>query len=137
MSVRTRDWLKFIGLVGLAFVFGLGFASALDLPRKTSAEPAVLLQAAAQRPVIPAAKPAADLGDAFVAVAEQVKPAVVYIVSEIRQHADSAACLRGSRISSRSSGIDPRSSKGRDPGSSCRRTDSSSPTITSSPAPTG
>src|SRR5512135_202132 len=88
MSVRTRDWLKFIGLVGLAFVFGLGFASALDLPRKTSAEPAAVLQAVAQRPVIPAAKPAADLGDAFVAVAEHVKPAVVYIVSEIRQRAD-------------------------------------------------
>src|SRR5512146_893462 len=88
MSVRTRDWLKFIALVGLAFVFGLGFASALDLPRKTSAEPAAVLQAVAQRPVIPAAKPAADLGDAFVAVAEHVKPAVVYIVSEIRQRAD-------------------------------------------------
>jgi serine protease Do len=89
MSVRTRDWLKFIGLVGLAFVFGLGFASALDLPRKTSAEPALQLQTSAQRPSIPAAKPAADLGDAFVAVAEHVKPAVVFIVSEIRQRADS------------------------------------------------
>jgi serine protease Do len=88
MSVRTRDWLKFVGLVGLAFVVGLGFASALDLPKKTSAEPAVLLQAAAQRPVIPAAQPAADLGDAFVAVAEHVKPAVVFIVSEIRQRTD-------------------------------------------------
>ena len=87
MSVRTRDWLKFIGLVGLAFILGLAFASALDLPKKTAAEPAILLQGAAQRPVVPAAKPVADLGDAFVAVAEQVKPAVVFITSEIRQRA--------------------------------------------------
>jgi len=88
MSVRTRDWLKFIGLVGLAFVLGLAFASALDLPKKTAAEPAVLLQGATQRPVVPAAQPVADLGNAFVAVAEQVKPAVVFITSEVRQRAD-------------------------------------------------
>jgi serine protease Do len=88
MSVRTRDWLKFIGLVGLAFVLGLAFASALDLPKKTAAEPATQLQGAVQRPVVPAAQPVADLGDAFVAVAEQVKPAVVFITSEIRQRAD-------------------------------------------------
>ncbi len=88
MSVRTRDWLKFIGLVGLAFVLGLAFASALDLPKKTSAEPAALFQGAAQRPVVPAARPVADLGDAFVAVAEQAKPAVVFITSEIRRAAD-------------------------------------------------
>jgi serine protease Do len=90
MSVRTRAWLKFIGLVGLAFVLGLAFASALDLPKKTNAEPAaVLLQGATQRPVVPAARPIADLGDAFVAVAEQVKPAVVFITSEIRRSPDS------------------------------------------------
>jgi serine protease Do len=89
MSARTRDWLKFIGLVGLAFVLGLAFASALDLPKKTAAEPVVLLQGSTQRPVVPAAKPVADLGDAFVAVAEQVKPAVVFITSEIRRSADS------------------------------------------------
>jgi len=88
MSVRTRAWLKFIGLVGLAFVLGLGFASALDLPKKTAAEPAVLLQGSTQRPVVPAARPVADLGEAFVAVAEQVKPTVVYITSEIRRNAD-------------------------------------------------
>jgi serine protease Do len=88
MSVRRRDWFKFIGLVGLAFVFGLAFASALDLPKKTSAEPAALLQASPP-PVIPAAKPAAELGDAFVAVAEHVKPAVVFIRSEIRRRSDS------------------------------------------------
>ena len=33
MSVRTRDWLKFGALVAMAFVFGLAFASALNLPQ--------------------------------------------------------------------------------------------------------
>jgi hypothetical protein len=37
MSGRTRDWLKFVSLVGIAFVFGLVFASALDLPRRGDA----------------------------------------------------------------------------------------------------
>jgi serine protease Do len=69
-------------------VFGLAFASALDLPKKTAAEPA-LFQATTQRPVLPAAKPAADLGGAFVAVAEHVKPAVVFVTSQIRQRVDS------------------------------------------------
>ncbi len=87
MSVRTKDWMKFIGLVGLAFVFGLLFASALDLPKKTSAQPAVALQAAPPPP-LPAAGPAAQLGDAFVAVAEHVKPAVVFIRSTVRQTVD-------------------------------------------------
>ena len=88
MSVRTRDWLKFIGLVGLAFVFGLAFASALDLPKKTAAEPVAVFQTTAQRPILPAAKPAADLGEAFVAVADHVKPAVVFVTSQIRQRVD-------------------------------------------------
>src|ERR1041384_6660364 len=87
MSVRTRDWLKFIGLVGMAFVVGLAFASALDLPKRGSAEPLAIMQQA-PRSVVPAARPAADLGAAFVAVAEEVKPAVVFIRSEIRQRAD-------------------------------------------------
>jgi serine protease Do len=87
MSVRTKDWMKFIGLVGLAFVFGLLFASALDLPKKTAAQPAALFQAAPPPP-IPAAGPAAQLGDAFVAVAEHVKPAVVFIRSTVRQTVD-------------------------------------------------
>jgi len=87
MSVRTKDWMKFIGLVGLAFVFGLLFASALDLPKKTAAQPADAFQAAPPPP-IPAAGPAAQLGDAFVAVAEHVKPAVVFIRSTVRQTVD-------------------------------------------------
>src|SRR3989442_6157939 len=88
MSVRTRDWLKFGSLVAIAFVFGLAFASTLDLPRKSgAAEPPLEAQQPARVP-IPAAKPVADLGDAFVAVAEGVKPAVVFIQSEKRERAD-------------------------------------------------
>ncbi len=88
MSVRTRDWLKFGSLVAIAFVFGLAFASTLDLPKKSgAAEPLLEAQQPARVP-IPAAKPVADLGDAFVAVAERVKPAVVFIQSEKRERAD-------------------------------------------------
>jgi serine protease Do len=83
MSVRTRDWLKFGALVALAFVFGLAFASTLGLPKKGGAAESILAgQAAAAQTPIPAAKPVADLGNAFVAVAEHVKPAVVYIKSQ-------------------------------------------------------
>jgi serine protease Do len=80
MSVKTRDWLRFGALVALAFIFGLAFASALDLPKKSGA--AVVVQAAPPRTSIPGAKPAADLGDAFAAVVDHVKPAVVFVRSE-------------------------------------------------------
>ena len=91
MSGRTRDWLKFVSLVGIAFAFGLVFASALNLPRSGDASEsgAGLVQAPAQRPPLPAAKPAADLGEAFTAVADHVKPAVVFIRAERREPAAS------------------------------------------------
>jgi serine protease Do len=86
MSGRTRDWLKFGALVAMAFVFGLAFASVLNLPKRGDAaeRSAVVLQSGPLRQ-IPAAKPAADLGDAFVAVADHVKPAVVFIRAERRE----------------------------------------------------
>ena len=87
MSGRTRDWLKFGVLVVLAFVFGLAFASAFRLPaRSEAATRAFTLQERSPVP-IPKAQPAADLGEAFVAVAEHVKPAVVFIQSERRERA--------------------------------------------------
>ncbi len=83
MAVRTRDWLKFGALVALAFVFGLAFASTLDLPKRGGAADFVpAAQAAGTSFQIPAAKPAADIGNAFVAVADHVKPAVVFIKSQ-------------------------------------------------------
>ena len=92
MSVRTRDWLKFISLVGIAFACGLGFAAAVRAPSPAgTAEAATILQATTPTPrnSLPViARPAADLGDAFAAVAEHVKPAVVFISSERRERAE-------------------------------------------------
>ena len=89
MSGRTRDWLKFTSLVGIAFLFGLAFASALHLPAAGSAAepPHLQLPAAAPAP-IPAARSASDLSDAFVAISERVRPAVVFVSSERRETAD-------------------------------------------------
>ena len=38
MSARSLNWLKFGGLVALAFALGLLFAGLLDLPSRTSAQ---------------------------------------------------------------------------------------------------
>jgi len=87
MSVKTRDWLKFGTLVAMAFALGLAFASAFRLPTRGEAavRGAVLQDTAAPR-ALPQAKAAVDLGDAFASVAEHVKPAVVFIKSERREH---------------------------------------------------
>jgi len=88
MSGRIRDWLKFGTLVAIAFAFGLAFASALDLPKLGRTEPTEALQGTPPRTQLPAAKPVADLSGAFVAVADHVRPAVVFIRSEHRERAD-------------------------------------------------
>jgi len=98
MSVRTRNWLKFGSLVGLAFLLGLLFAGVLDLPGTTEAQTATGLQAPSNPPtrtastVAPAGQPGAvnspgaemlqTLSDAFADVAEGVKPSVVFIRSQ-------------------------------------------------------
>jgi len=70
--------------VGLAFVLGLFFAGLLDFPRTGFAQeraahtPIVKVDA----PRIPAARPLADLSDAYAAIVEAVRPSVVYIQSE-------------------------------------------------------
>ncbi|MFL5450263.1 MAG: Do family serine endopeptidase [Gemmatimonadales bacterium] len=85
MSARSLNWLKFGGLVALAFALGLLFAGLLDLPSRSSAQvqgrqASPISQVPA--PTIPAAKPLQDLSEAFAAVAEHVKPTVVYIRSQ-------------------------------------------------------
>ena len=101
MSVRTRDWLKFGALVAMAFVFGLAFASALDLPTQGNAaeRSAEVLQGvsapASPLRAIPAAGPAADLGAAFAAVAEHVRPAVVFVKSERHARANARRLPQG------------------------------------------
>src|SRR5213082_3166315 len=87
MSVRTRDWLKFGTLVAIAFVFGLAFASTLNLPKQTSAEASIVspqpAAAVAATPIPqPSVKATADLGDAFVGIADHVRPEVVFIRSQ-------------------------------------------------------
>jgi serine protease Do len=90
MSARSLNWLKFGGLVALAFALGLLFAGLLDLPNRSSAQEQTR-QASAIAPVpapsIPAARPLQDLSEAFAAVAEHVKPSVVYIRSQRTEHA--------------------------------------------------
>src|SRR5258708_27031835 len=83
MSVRTRDWLKFGALVATAFVFGLAFASTLDLPKRSGAAESILAaQATAPRLAPPPLRTVSDLGDAFVSAAAHVKPAVVFIKAQ-------------------------------------------------------
>ena len=87
MSASTRDWVKFGTLVTITFVFGLAFASALNLPnRGGAAEPAAASQAvtAASQPPVTISKAVVDLGNAFVAVTDHVRPTVVFIRSEHR-----------------------------------------------------
>jgi serine protease Do len=91
MSARSLNWLKFGGLVALAFALGLLFAGLLDLPNRGSAQEQAR-QASAIAPVpapsIPAARPLQELSEAFAAVAEHVKPSVVYIRSQRTEHAN-------------------------------------------------
>src|SRR2546426_12555527 len=84
MPVRTRDWLKFGTLVAIAFVFGLAFASTLNLPKKSGAAETLLVPSpqAAPRLSVPALTSAGDFQDAFVAVARHVKPAVVFLPAQ-------------------------------------------------------
>jgi serine protease Do len=86
MSVRSQNWLKFGGLVALAFALGLLFAGLLDLPTRSAAQTLAQASSTAITPVpppsIPEARPLADLSNAFAAVAQAVVPSVVYVRSQ-------------------------------------------------------
>ena len=83
MSVRTLNWLKFGGLVILAFALGLLFAGLLDLPnRSTAQETASSVITPVQAPSTSATRSLDELSDAFATVAEQVRPSVVFIRSQ-------------------------------------------------------
>ena len=86
MSVRSLNWLKFGGLVALAFALGLLFAGLLDLPRSGAAQQLAQQSSGATitpvpAPSIPEARPLADLSVAFAAVADAIVPSIVYIRS--------------------------------------------------------
>ena len=120
MSARSLNWLKFGGLVALAFALGLLFAGLLDLPNRSSAqEQGRQTSAIAQVPApsIPAARPLRELSEAFAAVAEHVKPSVVYIRSQRTEHASQQRVPPGmERFFSPGSGSSPRSSRAAGPG---------------------
>jgi len=87
---RTAAWIKFGGLVVFTAVVAVGFTSVVDIPTTSVAQqrPASFLSAPAiQQRVIPAAEPLEELGSAFTAVAETVRPAVVYIDGSARRQA--------------------------------------------------
>src|SRR5438034_8992404 len=94
MPVRTRDWLKFGTLVAIAFVFGLAFASTLNLPKQSGAAETLVVPPLSSQPApaapelsAPAIKSAGAFQYAFVAVAEHVKRSVLFIRC---QHVDQA-----------------------------------------------
>jgi serine protease Do len=103
MSVRKLNWLKFTGLVGLAFALGLLFAGLLNLPGSSLAQgggrPNTPAQLAAQRNAsasdVPGARALVDLSDAFSSIAEHVRPSVVFITSERKQTASNPVIPRG------------------------------------------
>ena len=94
MATRSRDWLKFGGLVGLTLLVAAVFIGALGSPTR-AAEPAAFvmpepraaeataLPAAQERSAIPAAaSPLNELGESFTAVADMIRPVVVFIRAE-------------------------------------------------------
>ncbi|MDX2014411.1 MAG: Do family serine endopeptidase [Myxococcaceae bacterium] len=85
MSSRSLNWLKFGGLVGAAFALGLLVAGLLDLPRSGNAQeatvrPAIATVAPPKLP--PSVQSLQNLSDAFAAVVEAVRPAVVYVKAQ-------------------------------------------------------
>jgi serine protease Do len=87
MSHHSRNWFKFVTLVVMAFGLGLFFAGLLDFPRTSVAQdrstpvrqtPILPVDA----PRIPSARPLVDLSEAFAAVAEAVRPTVVFVQAE-------------------------------------------------------
>ena len=84
MSTNSKNWFKFGGLVGLAFILGLFVAGLVDLPRTGLAQeregrtPIIAVDA----PHIPEARPLADLSEAYSAIAEAVRPSVVFVQAE-------------------------------------------------------
>lgn len=86
MSQHSRNWIKFVALVSLAFALGLFFAGLLDFPRQSLAQDrqtptreTTIIPVDAPR--IPSARPLAELSEAFSSVAEAVRPTVVYVSS--------------------------------------------------------
>ena len=86
MSSRGRDLLKMVAIIAVAFAGGLGFASAVNLPRPGRAETLSALKYVNQ---VPAAVPAADAAlPSFANIAERVRPSVVYVETQTKVSSD-------------------------------------------------
>ncbi len=84
---RTREWIKFGTLIGVTLALAVAFVSLIDGPTRSLAQQPALQSAANRPPPVQASQPVIDLGNAFVSVAEVVRPAVVYIQSQQRVEA--------------------------------------------------
>ena len=84
MSTRSLNWLKLTALVAPAFVLGLFFAGLLHFPATGVAQERATHASITKvdAPRIPAARALVDLSDAYAAVAEAVRPSVVYVQSD-------------------------------------------------------
>jgi serine protease Do len=94
MSVRSLNWLKFGGLVGIAFVLGITFAGLLDLPQTSLAQGGGTVShfvsgrsavKSGTAPALAASRTLVELSEAFSAVAEHIRPSVVYVKSERKE----------------------------------------------------
>ena len=81
MSARGRDVLKLGGIIAIAFLGGLGFASAINLPRPSQAESARGLHYV-NAPAAPGVRTVDGAVPSFADIAERVRPSVVYIETQ-------------------------------------------------------
>jgi serine protease Do len=86
MSSRGRDLLKLGGIVAIAFVAGLAFASALNLPRPGQAESARAVHYVTS-PAGIGAHTADGALPSFADIAERARPSVVYIETQSKVQA--------------------------------------------------
>src|SRR6185436_8443652 len=86
---RTRQWTKFGILVGVTLVLALLFAAAIDIPERGQAQQrsvAALTALSTSQPApLKGPTAATDWSNAFAAVAEAVRPAVVYIRADVKE----------------------------------------------------
>ena len=137
MSARSLNWLKFGGLVALAFALGLLFAGLSTFPaappprKRRSPRPSPRCR---RRPSRPPSR-CSELSEAFAAVAEHVRPSVVYIQLPAHRARRPAAPAGHGAVLPPLRPAAARSSRAAAPGSSSPPTGTSSPTTTWSRAP--
>jgi serine protease Do len=82
---RTRDWIKFGSLAVFAVILAFVFTGLAGTSLSGAAQPHNVTALSDRPAPVEAAQPVENLGDAFVAVAEAVRPTVVFITTERRR----------------------------------------------------